>query len=185
MVENTIQTAKNSFQAAVERMKEAFKKLQVGRASAALVDGVMVEMYGAHQPLKAVANISIPDPKTISIQPWDKSALGAIEKGILAANLGLNPMNNGVSVLINMPPLTEERRVEVAKRVRELAEEAKISVRNARQDAVNAMKRAKDEKQITEDDFFGGEKKLQEAVDESNKQIEEAAKEKEQDIMKV
>ncbi len=183
MVDNTIQTAKSGFQAAVERMKDEFKKLQVGRASAALVEGIMVEMYGSHQPLKAVANISIPDPKTISIQPWDKSALAAVEKAIVAANLGLNPMNNGNSVMINMPPLTEERRSEVAKRVRELAEDAKISVRTARQDAINAMKRAKDDKQITEDDVFSGEKKLQEAVDESNKQIEEASKSKEQSIM--
>ena len=183
MVDNTIQTAKSGFQAAVERMGEEFKKLQIGRASAALVEGVMVEVYGAQQPLKAVASISIPDPKTISIQPWDKGVLGSVEKAIVAANLGLNPMNNGNSVMITMPPLTEERRGEVAKRVRELSEDAKISIRNVRQDAINAMKKAKDDKQITEDDVFSGEKKLQEAVDESNKQIEETAKSKEQSIM--
>jgi len=185
MVDNTIQTAKSGFQAAVERMKDEFKKLQVGRASAALVEGVMVDVYGAQQPMKAVASISIPDPKTISIQPWDKNVLASVEKAIVAANLGLNPMNNGNSVLINMPPMTEERRTDVAKKVRELSEAAKISVRNVRQDAINAMKKAKDDKQITEDDVFSGEKKLQDSVDEANKQIEESAKTKEQDIMTV
>jgi ribosome recycling factor len=185
MTDGAMSTAKTAFQAAIERMDGSFKRLQVGRASANLVDGVLVDMYGTQQPLKAVANVSIPDPKTISIQPWDKNALGPVEKAIVAANLGLNPMNNGNSILINMPPMTEERRVEVAKRVRELSEEAKISVRNARQDALNAMKRAKDNKEIAEDEYFGAEKKLQEAVDEANKKIDEDARAKEQDIMKI
>ena len=185
MSDDLIATAKAGFQSAVTHMKDGFKKLQIGRANAALVEGVMVEMYGTMQPLKSLANISVPEAKTLSIQPWDKSALAAIEKGIVAANLGLNPVNNGVSIILNMPPLTEERRAEVAKRVRELAEEAKISVRNFRQDAMGAMKRMKDNNEMTEDDVFAEEKRLQEAVDATNKEIDESAKAKETDIMTV
>jgi ribosome recycling factor len=185
MTDGTLSTAKTAFEAALERMNGAFKRLQVGRATANLVDGVLVDMYGTQQPLKAVANISIPDPKTISIQPWDKAALGPVEKAIVAANIGLNPMNNGNSILINMPPMTEERRADVAKRVRELSEEAKIGVRNARQDALNSMKKAKDDKEIADDEYFGAEKKMKESVDEYNKKIEDAAKAKEQDIMTI
>ncbi|MFA4891099.1 MAG: ribosome recycling factor [Candidatus Gracilibacteria bacterium] len=185
MSDDLILTAKNGFQAAITHMKDEFKKLQIGRASAALVEGVMVEMYGTTQPLKALANISVPEAKTLSIQPWDRSALTAIEKGIVAANIGLNPVNNGVAIILNMPPLTEERRTEVAKRVRSLAEEAKISVRNFRQDALNAIKKMKDNDEATEDDVFSEGKKLQEFVDAANKEIEETAKAKESDIMTV
>jgi len=185
MYEGLISTAKAGFKSAVDHMKDEFKKLQIGRASAGLVEGLMVELYGTMQPLKAVANISVPDAKTVSIQPWDRSALGAIEKSISASSLGLNPVNNGLSIILNMPPLTEERRASVAKRVRELSEEAKISVRNFRQDALSAMKRMKESGDIREDDLFSGEKKLQDAVDLVNKEIDEAAKAKETDIMTV
>jgi ribosome recycling factor len=185
MTDQTLTTARNDFQKALVRMKEEFSKLQVGRANAGLVEGIMVDMYGTSQPLKAVANVSVPDSKTLSIQPWDRSALGAIEKAVVTANLGLNPSNNGLAVIISIPPLTEERRAEVAKKVRGLAEDAKISVRNARQDALNALKKMKDDKTIAEDDYFSAEKKLQEAVDEINKQIDEVAGEKEKGVMTV
>lgn len=183
MTDQVINPAKEAFLKAQARMKESFGKLQVGRASAGLVENVMVDMYGVQQPIKAVANISVPDATTLSIQPWDRSALAAIEKAIVTANLGLNPTNNGLAVILNMPPLTEERRAEVAKQVKTLAEDAKIAVRNARQDALNALKKMKDAKDIAEDEYFGSEKKLQEAVDEANKQVEEIAKEKENSIM--
>jgi ribosome recycling factor len=180
-----IDSAKEQFQKALLHMKDEFSKLQVGRASAGLVDGLMVDMYGSAQPLKAVANISVPDAKTLQIQPWDKSALHAIEKAVVDAGLGLNPVNTGLAIMINMPPMTEERRLEVVKRVKALAEEARISVRNARQDAHNAFKQMKDNNEMTEDDVHGADKKLQEVVDSSNNEIDEAAKTKEQGVMTV
>lgn len=180
-----IDGAVKDFEKAYTHLKSEFAKLQIGRASAALVEGILVDSYGSAQPMKSVANISIPDAKTINIQPWDRSMIAAIEKAIRDANVGLNPNNNGAMVILNIPPLTEERRKDLAKVVGKLAEEAKIGVRTARQAVHNKFKHMKDEGEITEDDLRLGEKKLQERVDEYNKKIEESAKQKEQDIMTV
>lgn len=184
-VQEAMKTAKDNFQKALQHMQEEFKKLQVGRASPALVDGLMVEMYGTHQPLKALANVSIPDPKTLSIQPWDRNALVPIEKAISNSGLGLNPINNGLAIILNMPPMTEERRAEVVKRVKTLAEEARIAVRTSRQDAMVHIKKLKETSEITEDDLFSAEKEMQTHVDAANKQIDDSFKAKEQDIMTI
>lgn len=169
----------------VEHLKTEYSHLQIGRASAALVEGVMVEAYGSHQSLKGLAHISVPDAKTIQIQPWDKGTLQAIEKGILMANLGLNPTNDGIVVRINIPPLTEERRRDLTKVVHKLAEDARISVRHARQAVMDKIKGQEKAKEISEDMAKGLEKKLQEKVDFVNKEIETLAKNKEADVMKV
>ncbi len=180
-----IQAAASEFEKAFSHMNQEFSRLQVGRANPSLVEHLQVESYGAQQPLKNVANISVPDPKTLQIQPWDKSILGTIEKAIQAAGLGLNPVNNGTAVLINIPPLTEERRKEIVKIVHHLAEEARISIRNARQTAHSKFKQMAQDKQITEDDAISAEKRLQEKVDDYNKQVAEAAKAKEEAVMTV
>ena len=184
-MEQAINKAKEQFAAALTHLKSEFSKLQIGRAHAGLVEGIMVEMYGAVQPLKAIANIAIPEPKTIMIQPWDRGGLHAIEKAITDSGLGLNPINNGVAIIINMPPMTEERRADVAKIVKTLAEEARIVIRTSRQDAHTAFKQMKDANQMTEDDVFGAEKRLQVLVDSANNDIDSAAKSKEQDIMTI
>ncbi len=170
---------------ALEHLQQEFGKLQIGRASASLVDSIEVEAYGTMQPLKAVANISVPDAKTIQIQPWDRSTLATIEKGIMMAELGLTPANDGVVIRINIPPLTEERRRDLTKIVSKMAEEAKIAVRNLRHEAMDAVKKMKNNSEITEDVQSGTEKRIQEKVDHFNKEIEIAAKSKEQDIMTV
>jgi len=169
----------------IEHLKTEFSHLQIGRASASLVEGVQVEVYGSHQPLKAVAHISVPDAKTIQIQPWDKGTLQAIEKGIQMANLGLTPSNDGIVIRINIPPLTEERRRDLTKVVHKLAEEARISVRHARQAVMDKIKGQEKAKEISEDISKGMEKKLQEKVDAINQDIEMLAKGKEADVMKV
>jgi len=184
-VQDTMMRADADFQKAVSHLREEFARLQVGRAGAGLVESVMVDMYGVMQPLKAVANISIPDSRTIQIQPWDKSALAPIERAIINANTGLNPNNDGILIRINVPPLTEERRVEITKQVRKLAEDARISVRTARQDAHNSFKKLKADNVITEDDLHSSDKKLQLKVDEVNQTIDDITKAKEQDVMKV
>ncbi len=169
----------------IDHLKTEYSHLQIGRASASLVEGVMVEAYGSMQALKGLAHISVPDAKTIQIQPWDKSVLQAIEKGIMMANLGLNPSNDGIVVRINIPPLTEERRRDLTKVVHKLAEDARISVRHARQGVMDKIKGQEKAKEISEDIAKGLEKKLQEKVDAMNREIETLAKGKEADVMKV
>ncbi|MBU1992209.1 MAG: ribosome recycling factor [Patescibacteria group bacterium] len=185
VTEEQIQKAKTDFQKAIEHLRSGYSKLQIGRASTSIVESVQVEAYGATQPLKTMANISVPDPRTISIQPWDKSILSAIEKAVRASDLGLAPINDGAVVRINIPPLTEERRRDLSKVVFQMAEDARISVRNARQIAHSKFKELKESSEITEDDMHGSEKRLQVGVDEANKKIDELAKKKEGDIMTI
>jgi ribosome recycling factor len=180
-----IAAAEAEFTKTLNHLKVEFSRLQIGRATPALVEDIKVEAYGSMQPLKSLASVSVPDPKTLQIQAWDRGVLGAIERAIQAANLGLNPINNGIVLRIPMPPLTEERRKELSKFVHQLAEAAKISIRNARGVAHGAFKTLEESKAITEDDRRMGEKHLQEKVDSSNKEVEELAKKKEQDIMTI
>ncbi|MBU2524724.1 ribosome recycling factor [Patescibacteria group bacterium] len=184
-ISQLIDEGAKEFAKAHAHLLEEFAKLQIGRASAGLIEGIMIDSYGTKQPLKSVASISIPDAKTINIQPWDKSQLHAIEKAISEADIGIFPNNNGTTVILNVPPLTEERRKDLAKMVGKLSEEAKITIRNSRQNVHSKLKGMKDNKEITEDDLFRGEKLLQEKVDEINEKIDEAAKHKEHDIMTV
>ncbi len=184
-VNQAIQKAEQEFQKAISHLKDEYVQLQVGRANSSLVENISVDMYGTSQPVKAVANISIPDPRTIQIQPWDKGALAPIEKAIVGIGTGLNPVNDGICVRINIPPLTEERRTELTKHVKKLAEEAKIALRNLRQDAHNEFKNLKASSAITEDDFFQADKKLQEKVDDANKKIDEITDNKEKDVMTI
>lgn len=180
-----LETAKQEFTKAKDHLQHEYSKLQIGRASAALVEEVMVTAYGTDQPLKSLASISVPDPKTLQIQPWDKGVLNQIDAAIQKSGLNLTPVNDGVVVRINIPPLTEERRSDLSKIVHKLAEDARIAVRNARQTAHEAFKKLEGDKEISEDDFHLANKHLQEAVDEANKEIEDLAKAKEQDIMTV
>jgi ribosome recycling factor len=180
-----LNTAKEEFSKAAGHLKVEYAKLQIGRASSALIEDVKVEAYGTMQPLKGCASISVPDPKTIQIQPWDKGILNQIDVAIQNAGLNLNPVNDGNFIRINIPPLTEERRTELTKYVHKLAEDAKISVRNARQIAHEAFKKLESDKAISEDDMHHSNKQLQDEVDKSNKEIDELAKAKETDIMTV
>lgn len=173
------------FKKVIDHLKTEYSHLQIGRASASLVENIMVEAYGAHQPMKGLAHISVPDAKTIQIQPWDKSTLQPIEKAIQMANLGLTPNNDGIVIRINIPPLTEERRRDLTKVVGKLSEEAKIGVRHARQAVMDKIKAQEKSKEISEDMAKGLEKKLQERVDAVNKEIEMMAKNKEADVLKV
>jgi ribosome recycling factor len=168
-----------------EHLHSEFSKLQVGRANPAIVEDVFVNAYGARQPLRNLGNVGTIDAQTISIQPWDKSLLKEIEKGIQEANLGLNPINNGESLLIKVPSPTEERRRELAKVAKKLAEEAKIAVRNVRQDGLKKIHQAKSDKTLSEDAVKQKESELQKLIDVSIKKIDETAIQKEKDIMKV
>ena len=153
------------FDKTTSHLEEEYKKLQIGRASAGLVEGMMVEAYGSMQALKSVAGVSVPDAKTIQIQPWDRSMLAIIEKAIRVSDLNLNPVNNGLG--------------------NRLAEEAKISVRNMRHDYMGTLSKAEHDKEIPEDEKNRLEKQMQEKVDEINKSIDSMARAKEQSIMTI
>ncbi|MBI5754228.1 ribosome recycling factor [Candidatus Peregrinibacteria bacterium] len=183
--DQALNVASQEFEKAVNHLKDEFNRLQLGRANPAMVENVHVEIYGSIQPIKAVASISVPEPRTLVIAPWDRSVLAAIEKGIVGSGLGLNPVNDGIVVRINIPPLTEERRRDLTKVVKKLSEEARISVRTARHDAHDLLKGMEAKSEITEDDLRTSVKKLQDNVDAMNKRIDELAKQKEQDVMTV
>ena len=170
---------------AIDHLKSEYAKLQIGTANTALVEDLEVESYGSKMPLKATANIACPDPKTIKIEPWDKSLVGEIEKTVQAAKLGLNPQNMGEYILIPIPPMTEDRRKDLVKKVGELAENAKISIRNSRHEEMKHIKHRKDENEISEDQQKDLESDLQELVDTANKDVEEIRKKKETDVMSI
>src|SRR3989338_5885181 len=171
-----LQQAIEKFQKTFDHLQQEFSKLQTGRANAAVVEHVMVESDGAKMPLKAVASISIPESNQIAIQPWNRDQLVDIERAIKEANIGLNPQNNGVLIRLVIPALTEERRKELVKLVHHYAEDARISIRNARQEAMAEFKKA----ELSEDELHGKEAGLQKQVDEFNKKVDEASKKKEQ-----
>lgn len=166
---------------AIENMEARFLTVRAGRANPSLVDGIMVNYYGVDTPLKQLANISIPEARQLSIKPFDKSCLGAIEKAIFEANIGLTPNNNGEVVFIVIPSLTEDRRKELAKQVKQMAEEAKIALRNIRQDANTTLKNLK----LPEDMEKSGNEKVQNLINQYNKVIEEKTKKKEDELMSI
>ena len=169
----------------LEHLQKEFSSLQVGRASTVLVEDLEVESYGTMMPLKSVANISCPDPKTIKIEPWDKAVLGNIERAMQEAKLGINPQNMGEHLFLPIPPMTEDRRKQLVKFVHELAEKTKISIRNARHDELKTIKAMKEESEISEDEQKAMEKDVQGEVDKANQEVDERAKVKEKDILTV
>ena len=166
---------------AIESLEKRFTTVRAGRANPSSLDGVMVEYYGSMTPLKQLATISVPEARQLLIKPFDRGALSASEKGILAANLGYNPGNDGETIRIVIPELTEERRRELVKQVKSLAEDAKIVVRNIRHDALEDVKK----QEFSEDEEKGIEKEIQDTVNEYNKKIENKLKEKEQELLTV
>jgi len=185
MIDQIFQELNQKCEAAIDHLYSEYAKIQTGRANVALVENVTVDSYGAKMPLKGVATISIPEPKQIAIQPFNRDQLQNVEKAILEADLGLTPQNDGTFIRLNLPPLTEDRRKELVKIVHQYAEDSRISVRNARHEAISQLKELEKEKEISEDELRGKEKEVQEKVDKLNQQIEEAAKKKEKDVMTV
>ena len=165
----------------LENLQNRFATVRAGRANPSSLDGVMVEYYGVMTPLKQLATISVPEARQLLIKPFDKGALGAIEKAILASNLGYNPGNDGETIRIVIPELTEERRRELAKQVKALSEEARVSIRNIRHDGLEEVKKA----ELPEDQEKGMEKDIQDLVNEYNKKIDAKLKEKEQELLTV
>jgi ribosome recycling factor len=183
-VELIIEEATDRMQKAIDHLEHELARLRAGRATPVLLDGITVDYYGVNSPLSQVSNINTPDPKTILIQPWEKTMLGTIEKAIMAANIGLTPINNGEVIRINIPPLTEERRHQLVKQVRTEGETAKISVRNARKWANDELKLLLKDG-LPEDLEKDAVEKVQEMTTEFNSKVDKIMALKEKDVMTV
>ena len=171
-------------QKAVDFLEESLANIRAGKASVNVLNGVFVDYYGSQTPVSGVASVTVPDAKTILIQPWDKNMIRLIEKAIIDSNIGLTPSNNGESIRLSMPPLTEERRKELVKQSKAEAENARVSLRNARRDAVEAFKKAVKEG-MPEDEGKDGETQAQKLLEKFNKAIDTAFEKKEKEIMTV
>lgn len=169
----------------VDALKRDYASLRAGRATPALLDRVMVEYYGTPTPVNQVANVSVPEPRMITIQPWDKSMLSDIERAIMKSDLGLNPNSDGAVIRLSIPQLTQERRVELVKTVHKKAEEAKVSVRNIRRDANDAIKKMEKDKAIAEDESKKALDDMQKKIDGYIKEIDQVMAVKEKEIMEV
>ncbi|MCL6295327.1 ribosome recycling factor [Jejuia spongiicola] len=177
-----LDTAKEAMDNAIKHLEKQLVNIRAGKASPSMLGSVMVDYYGSQTPLSQVANVNTPDGRTITVQPWEKSMLQEIERGIAYANLGFNPMNNGETIIINVPPLTEERRRNLAKQAKSEAEYAKISIRTARKDAMNDVKKNED---VSEDLKKNAEIDIQQMTDSYVKRIDDVFENKEKEIMTV
>ena len=169
----------------VSSLKERYNGIRTGRASAAIFDKVRVDYYGTKSPLNQVATVSIPEARSVIIQPFDKSLIVEIEKAILTADLGLNPSNDGKVIRISIPPLTAERRKELVKQAKTIAEEARTSIRNIRRDANDLIKKMQKDSEMTEDEAKSSEKSIQDLTDKYIKQIDAAVAKKQNDVMAI
>lgn len=185
MVDLIVEDLKKTMEKQVQFLDKGFGKVRTGRASVTLLDGIKVDYYGAMTPLNQVASLSVPESQLIIISPWDKSAIGNIEKAIQKSELGLTPLNDGKVIRINIPPLTEERRKELVKVVKKMAEECRIQLRNARRDANNDLKNLKKDGDISEDQLHTFQEDVQKITDDFIKKTDEVLALKEKEIMEI
>ena len=179
----------NEFESKMKKTAEVLKtqlaSVRAGRANAAVLDQITVDYYGVPTPIQQVASVSVPDPRSLLIQPWDASVLKGIEKAILASELGINPQNDGRAIRLVFPQLTEERRKDLAKQVKKYGEEAKVAVRNIRRDAIDKFKKQQKASEITEDDYKTIEKDIQKLTDDYVKEVESIADKKEKELFEI
>ncbi len=183
-IEMILDDAKQRMSKSIEHLDTELGKIRAGKANPKMLDSVLVDYYGSMTPLSQVANVSTPDPRTIAIQPWEKTLIGAIEKAIMAANLGMNPDNNGDLIRINVPPLTEERRRDLVKQVKKECEDAKVSIRNIRRENIEELKKMKKDG-LSEDLEKDAEGEVQKITDSFSKKIDELFAIKEKDVLTV
>ncbi|MDX2128754.1 MAG: ribosome recycling factor [Chloroherpetonaceae bacterium] len=184
-LKETLSGADQKMKKTLESLQHELATIRTGKASTALLDGVRVESYGQISPLKQVANVSVVDNKTLSVQVWDRSLMQAVEKAIRDANLGFNPVTEGQVMRIPIPPLTEERRKDYVKMVKKHAEEGKVALRNIRRDAIQSVEKLEKDKQITEDDKNRGKKDADALTQKYEKLIDESVQKKEKELMEV
>ena len=185
MINDVVNEAKQRMDKTIEALRNELKGVRTGRANTNLLDGIMVDYYGASSVLSQVANVAVQDARTLTVTPWEKSMIEPIEKAIMSSNLGLNPISAGMVIRIPLPPLTEERRKEMVKMVGQIAENSKISIRTIRRDANSQLKAMENNKELTEDDLRGGEKQVQEVTDKYVSKVDEVVSEKEHELMDI
>lgn len=180
-----LKSTEEKMEKTIAALERDYKAVRAGRANASVLDRITVDYYGVPTPIQQMAAVSVPEARSLIIQPWDASTLKEIEKAILVSDIGINPQNDGRVIRLNFPPLTEERRKEIVKDVRKKAEDSKVAIRNLRRDALDKLKGLKKANQITEDDESNGEKKIQTITDRFCKEIDELASIKEKEIMEI
>lgn len=185
MIKETVKDAENRMKSAIQTLEDDLSGIRTGRASPGLIEKLPVDYYGSPTPLMQLASISVPDPRTLLVKPFDPSTLKTIERAIIVSNLGLNPNNDGKTIRLNLPPLTEERRRELMKLVNHRLEEAKVAVRNIRRDIIKDLREFEKEKLISEDDLEKAEEELQKLTDHMVADIDSIGQRKEKDIMEV
>jgi ribosome recycling factor len=185
MMSEVLTAMKEKMKKSIDAYRRDLTKIRTGRASLALLDGIKADSYGSMLPLNQVATLTIPESRMIAIQPWDPQALAAIEKAILKSNIGLTPMNDGKLIRISIPQLTEDRRKELVKQVKKTSEEYRVAIRNCRRDAIDAFKKQKKNKEISEDDLFKYQDEAQKQTDSYIKKIDEILADKEKEVMAV
>lgn len=185
MPKAVIDDMKSHMEKTVSVLKVEFQKIRTGRASTGILDAVKVDYYGNPSAISQVATLAVPEPRTITISPWEAKMIGPIEKAILNANIGLTPSNDGKIIRLNLPPLTEERRKEIVKDLRKKAEEDKIALRNIRRDAMDKLKKLEKDKAVTEDELKKYEKDVQDITKNFETKIDEAVAHKEKEVMEV
>ena len=184
-MQDVVRDLETRMQAAIDLLGREFSGVRTGRANTALLDAVRVEAYGTHTPINQMASVSVPDPKTLLIQPWDTTQIAAIEKAILKSDLGLTPSSDGKVVRLTMPTLTEERRKQLAKTVGKLAEEARVSIRNIRRDANDRLKALAKDRKASQDEERRGHDQIQKTTDKFIARVDELTKKKEQEILAI
>jgi ribosome recycling factor len=185
MIDDVFNDAKDRMTKAVEALRRELATIRTGRAHTGLVEHLRVDYYGVPTPLNQLATISVPEPRLLTIQPWDRQAMGAIEKAILKSDLSLTPTNDGTIIRLSIPQLTEERRRDLAKSVHKKVEEGRVEIRNIRRDGHEELRRLQREKLISEDDQFRGQEKLQKLTDEYVQHVERVGEEKEAELLAV
>ena len=185
MIKQVLDESKEKMEKTISATRSELAKIRTGRANLSLLDTVRVDYYGSMVPLKQVANMGIPEPRLITVQPWDKSQIGAIEKAIMQADIGITPNSDGHIIRLPIPPLTEERRKELVKLVHQLGEEGKVAIRNIRRDALERFKKAQKSGEISEDEEYNGGIDIQNLTDEHIKKIDEIVSSKEEEIMEI
>jgi ribosome recycling factor len=185
MVEEIFEDLNERMAKSIESLKREYSRLRTGRASISLLDGIRVSYYDTPTPLNQMASLAVPEPRLIVIQPWDKTAIGDIEKAVLKSELGLTPINDGKVIRIAIPPLTEERRKELVKVARKMAEDNKVAIRNIRRDANDMLKDLKTEKDITEDDLYRSQDEVQKITNDFISQVDELCVAKEKEILEI
>jgi len=185
MINDITNDTEDGMKKAVDSFKRDLQKIRTGRANAAMLDGIKVDYYGTPTPVNQVSTVQVVDARLITVKPWEKAMLAVIDKAIRASDLGINPVSDSELVRLPIPPLTQERRKELAKAVGKQTEEARVAVRSARRDAMDMVKDAEKEKQITEDERKNGEKKIQDLTDKYISMVDDIAKAKEKEIMEL